>query len=56
MTDKGVPGIGLVVDNQRYFNIHHEARDNMDMVSRRELELGAASMAGLIFLISEYGL
>ena len=56
MTDKGVPGIGLAVDSQRYFNIHHAARDNMDMVSRRELELGAASMAGLIFLISEYGL
>ena len=56
MTDKGVPGIGLAVDSQRYFNLHHAASDTFDKVSRRELELGAASMAALIFLISEYGL
>ena len=56
LTDKGVPGIGLQVDSQRYFNLHHAATDTFDKVSRRELELGAASMAGLIFLISEYGL
>lgn len=56
MTNKGVPGIGLVVDSQRYFELHHAATDTFDKVSRRELELGAASMAALIYLISEYGL
>jgi hypothetical protein len=56
MTNKGVPGFGLVVDSQRYFEIHHAPTDVMSWVSRRELELGAASMAGLIYLISEYGL
>jgi hypothetical protein len=56
MTDKGVPGFGLVVDSQRYFDLHHAASDTFDKVNRRELELGAASMAALIFLISEYGL
>ena len=56
LTDKGVPGFGLVVDSQRYFDIHHAATDNMSWVSRRELELGAASMAALMYLISEYGL
>jgi hypothetical protein len=56
LTDKGVPGIGLVVDSQRYFDIHHASTDNMSWVSRRELELGAASMAALIYLLSQYGL
>jgi carboxypeptidase Q len=56
LTNKGVPGIGLAVDSQRYFDIHHAATDNMSWVSRRELELGAASMAGLIYMISQYGL
>lgn len=56
LTNKGVPGIGLVVDSQRYFDIHHAVTDNMSWVSRRELELGAASMAALIYLISEYGM
>jgi carboxypeptidase Q len=56
LTNKGVPGIGLVVDSQRYFDIHHAVTDNMSFVSRRELELGAASMAVLLYLISTYGL
>ncbi len=56
LTKKGVPGIGLVVDSQRYFNLHHAASDTFDKVSRRELELGAASMAALIYLISAHGL
>jgi carboxypeptidase Q len=46
---------GLSVDSQRYFDYHHAATDTFDKVNRRELELGAASMAALIYLISEYG-
>ena len=56
MTDKGVPGFGLVVDSQRYFDMHHAPTDTFDKINRRELELGAASMAALLYLISEYGL
>jgi hypothetical protein len=56
MTKKGVPGIGLQVNSQRYFDIHHAASDTFDNVNRRELEMGAAAMAGLIYLLSEYGL
>jgi carboxypeptidase Q len=47
---------GLSVDSQRYFDYHHAASDTFDKVNKRELELGAASMAALIHLISEYGL
>ncbi|WP_345116140.1 M28 family peptidase [Hymenobacter algoricola] len=48
--------IGYDCDSQRYFDIHHTAADTFDKVNRRELELGGASMAGLIYLLSKYGL
>ena len=48
--------IGLKPDSQRYFEIHHAATDTFDRVNRRELELGGASMAALIYLIDKYGL
>ena len=48
--------LGLLPDSQRYFDYHHTAIDTFDKVNKRELELGAASMAMMIWLISEYGL
>ena len=48
--------IGYDGDSQRYFDIHHTAADTFDKVHRRELELGGASMASLIYLLSKYGL
>ena len=51
---KTVPGIVLIgyrPDNQRYFDIHHAATDVFENVNKRELELGAASMATLIYLL-----
>jgi hypothetical protein len=51
-----VPGIGLQVDSQRYFDVHHAATDVIENVNKRELHLGAAAMTSLIYLLSEYGL
>ncbi|GAB2942686.1 M28 family peptidase [Hymenobacter coalescens] len=48
--------IGYDCDSQRYFDIHHTAADTFDKVNRRELELGGAAMASLIYLLSKYGL
>jgi carboxypeptidase Q len=48
--------IGYHCDSQRYFDLHHTAADTFDKVNRRELELGGASMAALIYLMSKYGL
>ncbi|WP_396276093.1 M20/M25/M40 family metallo-hydrolase [Hymenobacter psychrotolerans] len=48
--------IGFDCDSQRYFDIHHTAADTFDKVNRRELELGGASMAALVYLLSKYGL
>lgn len=48
--------IGLVPDSQRYFDYHHSADDVFENVNKRELELGGASMAALIYLIDQVGL
>ena len=55
LNGQGTVLIGLHPDSQRYFDYHHTAQDTFDKVNRRELELGAASMAGLVYLMSEYG-
>jgi carboxypeptidase Q len=47
---------GYIPDSQRYFDYHHTAADTIDAVNRRELELGAASMAALVYLADKYGL
>jgi len=52
----GTALFGLRPDSQRYFNYHHTAADTFDKVDKRELELGAAAMASLIYLIDSKGL
>ncbi|MBX7109659.1 MAG: M20/M25/M40 family metallo-hydrolase [Chitinophagales bacterium] len=47
---------GLMPDPQRYFDYHHAASDTFDKVNRRELELSAAAMTALIYLVDKYGL
>jgi carboxypeptidase Q len=42
---------GLVTDSQRYFDIHHAGSDTFDRVNRREMQLGSAAMASLIYLL-----
>ena len=56
LKDQGVTLIGYRPDNARYFDLHHTSEDTFDKVNKRELELGAASMAVLVYLLSEYGL
>jgi hypothetical protein len=48
--------LGYVPDSQRYMDVHHSANDTFDSVHPRELELGAASIAIMAYLISEEGL
>jgi len=48
--------IGFRPDSQRYFDLHHTAKDVFENVNKRELELGAASIAALIYLIDQHGL
>ncbi|SDS11137.1 Zn-dependent amino-or carboxypeptidase, M28 family [Opitutus sp. GAS368] len=53
---QGTTVAGLTPDSQRYFDIHHTTEDSIDKVNPRELELGAAAMASLIYLVDQYGL
>ncbi|WP_254070980.1 M28 family peptidase [Pedobacter sp. L105] len=48
--------ISVECEDQRFFDIHHSAADTFDKISRRELELGGASMVTLVYLIDKYGL
>ena len=48
--------IGFLPDRQRYFNYHHSDNDTFDKVVKRELEMGAAAMAALVYLIDQEGL
>ncbi len=50
----GTPMVELYPDSQRYFDIHHAANDVFEAVNKRELELGAFGMAGLIYLVDLY--
>lgn len=47
---------GLRPDSQRYFDYHHAESDTFEAVNKRELELGAAAMASLVYLFDKYGL
>jgi carboxypeptidase Q len=46
--------VGYRPDSQRYFDYHHTSRDTFDKVNKRELELGSASMASLVYLMDKY--
>jgi len=56
MMRQGVPGIGLLVDTQRYFDLHHTDNDVLENVNERELALGSAALAILSYVISQEGL
>jgi acetylornithine deacetylase/succinyl-diaminopimelate desuccinylase-like protein len=52
--------LGVVVgelrpDSQRYFDYHHTRNDVLEVVNKREMELGAFNMAALVYLVDKYG-
>ncbi len=50
----GVTCAELVPESQRYFDIHHSDEDTFDKVNRRELLMGAATMAQIVYMIDTY--
>jgi hypothetical protein len=56
LTGKTLVKAGLKPDSQRYFDYHHAANDKFDAVNKRELELGAATMASLMYLMDQNGI
>ena len=47
---------GLRPDSQRYFDFHHAANDTFDAINKRELELGAATMTAMVYLMDYFKL
>ncbi len=48
--------MGIIPEDQRYFKLHHATSDTFDQVDRREMQMGAAGMAALIYLYDKFGL
>jgi len=48
--------IGYMPDTQRYFWFHHSANDTFEQVNIREMQLGSAAIASLIYLIDLFDL
>ena len=46
---------GLRPDSQRYFDYHHAANDTFEAINKRELELGAAAMTALVYMMDQIG-
>ncbi|MBF6642220.1 M28 family peptidase [Flavobacterium sp. J49] len=56
LTSTKIVKAGLRPDSQRYFDYHHAANDTFDAINKRELELGTATMASLLYLFDQYGI
>ncbi len=53
LREGGVPLVGFLPDPHRYFDLHHSWRDTIDQVNERELELGMAAIASLIYMVAD---
>jgi hypothetical protein len=56
LKDDRIALFGLNVDGQRYFDYHHTNHDRFENVNKRELELGAAAMTALVYLLDQSGI
>lgn len=56
LKELGTVCVGLSPDPQRYFDYHHTPNDTFDKINKRELELGAASVTALAYLVAQQGL
>lgn len=48
--------MGYLPDSQRYFDHHHAPSDTFEAVNKRELELGAAAITSMVYLLDKYGI
>jgi len=53
LSKQGTIIIGLLTNPQRYFDLHHSAKDTIENVHPRELELGSISMAMMAVMLSD---
>lgn len=53
MKRSGVVTVGYLPDCHRYFDYHHTPEDTFDKVNERELQLGAAVIASLVYIVAD---
>jgi len=53
LRDQGTILSSLQVNPQRYFDYHHSANDTFEQINLRELQLGTAAIASLIWLVDK---
>ncbi len=51
-----IPLLALVSDSQRYFDYQHSPSDTWEKVHPREMQLGSAAIASIVYLIDRNGL
>lgn len=56
LSNQNTKMIGFLPDSHRYFTLHHSAADVFEAVDKRELEMGAATMTSLIYLLDKHWL
>lgn len=56
LEDQGVFLMEMEPNPQKYFNYHHSEADVFEAVDKRELELGAATLTAMVYLIDQEGL
>lgn len=45
--------VSFIPDSQRYFDVHHAETDVFESVNKRELEMGAAALAAMIYILDQ---
>lgn len=50
---RGVPGMGLDVDGEKYFWFHHSEADTVDKLDPRDVALSTAAMAVMAYVVAE---
>jgi carboxypeptidase Q len=53
LVEEGVPGIGLRVEDSRYFWYHHSQGDTLDKLDPEEVARCAAAMAVMAYVIAD---
>jgi len=56
LEEQGVFLMEMEPNPQKYFNYHHTDADVFEVVDKRELELGAATLTSMVYLIDQEGI
>jgi carboxypeptidase Q len=53
LVERGVPGIGLDVESERYFWYHHSEGDTLDKLDPEEVARCVAAMAVMAYVVAD---